>query len=143
MFKLTTNYLALKIFHKKAKVDPKLCRFLAPLLARSCSPRVWRLLSQIKLRKRSRKGKKPLKKINIYLQFLTSFKFYLDLIKIEFSFQTLTKYAFVGEKLKSVLNTQAVGMDSGVHFSLSNFIEDILQPKCSKMSPTSNLGLYL
>ena len=25
-------------------------------------------------------------------------------------------------------NTQAVGMDSGVQFSLSNFIEDILQP---------------
>ena len=97
------NYLVFKIFTKKAKVDPKLCRFLAPLLARSCSPRVWRLLSQIKLRKRSRKGKKPLKKINIYLQFLTCFKFYLDLIKIEFSLQTLSQNAFVGEELKSVL----------------------------------------
>ena len=41
---------------------------------------------------------------NQYLpSILTSFKFYLDLIKIEFSFQTLTQYAFVGEKLKSVL----------------------------------------
>ena len=42
---------------------------------------------------------------------------------------------------KNEFNTQAVGMDSGVQFSLSNFIEDILQPTSSKMSPTSNLGL--
>ena len=38
------------------------------------------------------------------------------------------------------INPQAVGMDSGVQFSLSNFLEDILQPKSSKTSPTSNLG---
>ena len=38
-------------------------------------------------------------------------------------------------------NPQAVGMNSGVQFSLSNFLEDILQPTSSKMSPTSNLGL--
>ena len=38
-------------------------------------------------------------------------------------------------------NPKAVGMDSGVQFSLSNFLEDILQPTTSKMSPTSNLGL--
>ena len=41
----------------------------------------------------------------------------------------------------SDVNTQAVEMDSGVQFSLSNFIEDILLPTSSKMSPTSNLGL--
>ena len=41
------------------------------------------------------------------------------------------------------LNPQAVGMDSGVQFSLSNFLEDILQVTSSKMSPTSNLGLRL
>ena len=39
------------------------------------------------------------------------------------------------------INPQAVGMDSGVQFSLSNFLEDILQPTSSKMTPTSNLGL--
>ena len=42
---------------------------------------------------------------------------------------------------KLLFNTQAVGMDSGVQFSLSNFIENVLQPTSSKMSPTSNLGL--
>ena len=41
----------------------------------------------------------------------------------------------------SLVNPQAVGMDSGVQFCLSNFLEDILQPTSSKMSPTSNLGL--
>ena len=44
-------------------------------------------------------------------------------------------------KNRQKLNFQAVGMDSGVQFSLSNFLEDILQPTSSKMSPTSNLGL--
>ena len=39
------------------------------------------------------------------------------------------------------VNPKAVGMDSGVQFSLSNFLEDILEPKSSKISPTSNLGL--
>ena len=41
------------------------------------------------------------------------------------------------------INSQAAGRDSGVPFSLSNFLEDILQPKSSKISPTSNLGLKL
>ena len=36
------------------------------------------------------------------------------------------------------LNTQAVGMDSGAKLSLRNFIEEILQPTSSKMSPASN-----
>ena len=35
-------------------------------------------------------------------------------------------------------NPKAVGRDSGVPFSLSNFLEDILQPTSSKMSQTSN-----
>ena len=39
------------------------------------------------------------------------------------------------------INPQAVGIDSGVQFSLSNFLEDILQPTSSKMSPMWNLGL--
>ena len=47
----------------------------------------------------------------------------------------------LGSKFEILFNTQAVGMDSGVQFSLRNFIEDILQPTSSKMSPTSNLGL--
>ena len=40
-----------------------------------------------------------------------------------------------------LLNPQAVGMDLGVQFNLSNFLEDILQPTSFKMAPTSNLGL--
>ena len=51
-----------------------------------------------------------------------------------------TMISFLRTKSK-LFNPQAVGMDSGVQFSLSNFLEDILQPTSSKMSPTSNLGL--
>ena len=40
-----------------------------------------------------------------------------------------------------LINPQAVGWDSGVPFSLRNFLEDILQPTSCKMSPTSNSGL--
>ena len=43
----------------------------------------------------------------------------------------------------SYFNPQAVGWDSEVPFSLSNFLEDILQLKSLKMSPTSNSGLYI
>ena len=32
-------------------------------------------------------------------------------------------------------NPKTVGMDSGVQFSLSNFLEDILQPTSAKTSP--------
>ena len=39
----------------------------------------------------------------------------------------------LGSKFEILFNTQAVGMDSGVQFSLRNFIEDILQPTSSKM----------
>ena len=55
--------------------------------------------------------------------------------------------AFVGQQswlfvgFSRILNSQAIGMDSGVHFSLSNFLEEILQRTSSKMSPMSNLGL--
>ena len=40
-------------------------------------------------------------------------------------------------------NPQAVGGDSGAPFSLSNFLEDILQSTSFKMSTTSNSGLKL
>ena len=43
----------------------------------------------------------------------------------------------------SSFNPQAVGWDTGVPFSLSNFLEDILQPTSFKMSPTSKSGLKL
>ena len=39
------------------------------------------------------------------------------------------------------INSQTVGRDSGVPFSLCNFLEDILPPTSFKMTPTSNLGL--
>ena len=53
----------------------------------------------------------------------------------------LRLFIFLKSWLKFLINTQAVGMDSGVQFSLINFIENILQPTSSKMSPTLNLGL--
>ena len=40
-------------------------------------------------------------------------------------------------------NPQAIGWDSGVPFTLSNFLEVILQPICFKRSQTSNWGLLL
>ena len=52
------------------------------------------------------------------------------------------KTSFDIRNIKScTVNPQTVGMDSGVKFCLSNFLEDILQPTSSKMSQTSNLGL--
>ena len=46
------------------------------------------------------------------------------------------KYLCMEHKDKNmiILNPQAVGRDSGVQLSLSNFLEDILQPTKSKMS---------
>ena len=45
----------------------------------------------------------------------------------------------ISEKL--AFNPQAVGRDTGVQLSLSNFQDDILKPTSFKMSPTSNSSL--
>ena len=46
-----------------------------------------------------------------------------------------------------IFNTKAVGWDTGILFSLSSFIEKILLPTSSKISPTyvkfSFTGLFL
>ena len=47
----------------------------------------------------------------------------------------------VGNVFCWIIKPQAVRRDSEVPFSLSNFLENILQPTTSEMSPTSNLGL--
>ena len=42
-----------------------------------------------------------------------------------------------------IFNSQAVGWDSGVPFSVSNFLKAILKPICFQRSQTSNSGLLL
>ena len=60
--------------------------------------------------------------------------------KVTFLKRNFLFFSFT-ENEERELNPQAVGRDSGVSFSFSNFQEDDLQPTRSKMSPTSNLGL--